>query len=551
MAVGKRAFFTLASTITWFLVSQNTLAINWKFSSRFGGQARDETTAIATDKNGYIYIAGETYSLDFPTKNALDSTFNGSIDIYVCKLTAQGDNVLFSTYLGGSLGDFARAIAVDSQGSIWVTGTTQSTDFPTVSPFQPSLSGFNDAFLLKLSNNGDSILASTFFGGNIYDEGFDIAIDASQNVWLAGATWGGIPMVDPIDGIHDNIADIFLAQFDSQLSNLIFSTYWGGNLEDEHPQLAIANGRIFLSGDTRSTNFPTIGVNAKSFSGWYDGFLLTLNELTHEVLFSSCIGGTGEERIRGMSVDSTGNVWLAGLTASTDFPLVEPEDSVLDEGGLTSDGILMMYTNGTSLAFSTLLGGFADQFAADVTSHDPSEVLLALHTYSSLDSSIAIVTPIDDNFNGSSDIFLLALDYNSRTINFSSYLGGSDVEGGWENIDILLVPNGDILVGSLTNSSDFPIVAPPLGGIGGDYDGTITSINGCCNGIRGDVDGNATDADILDLNFLVNRIFRGGVIPGCPNEADVNSDGTSGNIIDLNFLVNHIFRGGLIPGACI
>ncbi len=551
MAVMKRVFYLLVWASTYCLISQNVFPIDWKFSARFGGQAHEATTAIATDQNGYIYIAGETSSLDFPTSNALDSSFNGLIDIFICKLTAEGDSVLFSTYIGGNAGDFVRAIALDSLGSIWITGTTQSSDFPTVSAFQPMLSGFNDAFLLKLSNDGNSILASTFFGGTSYDEGFDLAIDSVQNVWVAGATQGGIVTLNAIDGSHNGLADIFLAQFDSQLNNLIFSTYWGGNLEDENPSIAITNGRVFISGDTRSSNFPTIGIGSESFKGWYDGFLLTFDQISHNVLFSSCVGGTSEDRLRGMSLDSDGNVWLAGLTASTDFPLVDPMDSVLEGEGLHSDGILVMYANGTSLTFSTLLGGTGDQFASDIVCIDPTEIFLALHTYSSVDSSFPLVTPIDIDFNGGSDLFLFSLDYNTKSITFSSYLGGSDAEGGWENIHVSLAPNGDILIGSLTRSSDFPVVASPLSGIGGDYDGTITSLNGCCDGIRGDIDGDGTDANILDLTYMVDRIFRGGPVPGCPNEADVNSDGTAANILDLTFLVDRIFRGGPVPGACI
>jgi len=532
------------------------MAADWKFSSRFGGQLRDATTAVATDRYGNIYIAGETWSADFPIKDAFDSSYNGGLDIFVCKLNAEADTVLFSTFIGGNSYDIVRALAVDTHGNIWMTGTTQSSNFPTVSAFQPSLSGFNDAFLLKLSNDGGSILASTFFGGGGYDEGRAITIDAAQNVWLAGGTWGGLVMVNPIDGSYDSYADIFLAQFDSQLGNLIFSTYWGGNEADEHNSLAIAGGRIFLSGDTRSTDFPSIGVDADTYKGGQDGYLLTLDEVTHEVLFSSYIGGSGEDRLRGMSVDSAGNVWLAGLTTSTNFPLVDPMDSVLEGPGSYSDAILLMFTNGTSLTFSTFLGGTGDQSAADVACFRPSEIVLALHTNSSLDGFIPLVAPIDSTYNGGSEIFLLDLDYSSRNIRFSTYLGGSDADGGpsaegnTDNIHILFTPNGDILVGSLTRSSDFPVVASPLGGIGGDYDGTITSIN-CCDGIRGDIDGDATDADILDLTYLVDRIFRGGPPPACADEADVNSDGATSNILDLTFLVDRIFRGGPAPGACI
>ena len=141
---------------------------------------------------------GYTESTDFPTLNPYQGTFQGSSDVFVTKLSGTGASLVYSTYLGGNNYDDGYSIAVDASGAAYVTGLTYSSDFPTLNPYQGTFQGFTDVFVTKLSSTGDSLVYSTYLGGNNYDDGYSIAVDASGAAYITGYTYSpNFPTLNP------------------------------------------------------------------------------------------------------------------------------------------------------------------------------------------------------------------------------------------------------------------------------------------------------------------------------------------------------------------
>src|SRR5207248_86236 len=160
------------------------------YSSYLGGNGQDAAEAIFVERGGNVYLTGETLSANFPPLAAYDAVFNGSNDVFVTKFNANGTALVYSTYFGGSGNDLGQGIAVDSSGNAYITGHTDSTNFPTKNAFQSSVAGggFSDAFLVKLGPAGSTLLYSTYFGGGNFDSGNAIAVDSSGKAYLAGET---------------------------------------------------------------------------------------------------------------------------------------------------------------------------------------------------------------------------------------------------------------------------------------------------------------------------------------------------------------------------
>ncbi|MGC8767656.1 MAG: SBBP repeat-containing protein, partial [Brevinematia bacterium] len=217
-----------------------------------------------------VYVAGRTYSTDFPTTSrAYDTSFNGGgSDAFISKFDANLSSLLASTFLGGSDNDAARAIAIDSSGNVYVAGDTDSKNFPTTSrAYDTSFNSvlYSDAFISKFDANLSSLLASTFLGGSYWDEAHTLAIDSSGNVYVAGRTESTDFPTTP--GAYDTsyngmYVDAFISKFDANLSSLLASTYLGGSSDDEANAIAIdSSGNVYVAGYTAgyiwSTDFPT------------------------------------------------------------------------------------------------------------------------------------------------------------------------------------------------------------------------------------------------------------------------------------------------------
>src|SRR5580700_5526470 len=307
------------------------------YSTYLGGSGEDGANAIAVDTGGNAYIAGATTSTDFPVFKAAQATTGGNGDAFVAKISTDGMHVLYATYLGGTGKDEARVIALDGASNVFITGQTYSRDFPIQNALQrfchlDALNRCNgEAFVSKLSADGSSLHYSTYLGGSGGDAGNAIAVDATGSVYVAGATLSAdFPTLNPIQAAANGRKDAFVAKLSPAGTALEYSTYLGGSGEDEASAIAVApSGAAVVVGYTFSHDFPVqSAIQASCHKGTnaacsQDAFIAVIDPTGGHLKFSSYLGGTGADEGRGITLDANENVFLAGTTTSTDFPMAK------------------------------------------------------------------------------------------------------------------------------------------------------------------------------------------------------------------------------------
>ncbi len=247
------------------------------FSTLLGGSSDDNGNGIAVDANGNIYVAGQTSSLNFPVANAVQgppTTSESCSNAFVTKLNPSIPSYVFSTYLRGSSCDTANAVATDSSGNVYVTGTTSSNDFFTANAFQPALAVFNpDAFVTKLTTDGAAIYSTYLGGANGSETGFAIAADSAGNAYVTGSTGSGdFPTVNPIQGnFNGNFStEVFLTKINSQGSALVYSTFLGGTGSETGRGIAVDSANnVYITGSTSSLDFPLVVGTLRTKSPMY------------------------------------------------------------------------------------------------------------------------------------------------------------------------------------------------------------------------------------------------------------------------------------------
>ena len=309
-----------------FVFKLNPMGDMLVFSTFLGGGGADTAYGIALDAAGDSYIVGDTTSLNFPA-GGYQTSNRGGQDAFVAELSASGRQLLFGTYLGGAGADHGGAIALDPSGTIYITGYTWSSNFPTATPYQKAIAGPCNAFIARLDTSGDRLLFSTYLGGSgctmMYPEtGQGIAVDAQGNAYVAGVTSSGdFPRLNAIQPQLEGSTDAFVAKFNSQ-GSLLFSTYMGGSGVDLGNAIALdASGSIYVVGYTYSTDFPvTGGAIQTANAGGCDAFLFKLSPSGDTLLYATYLGGSGADTASGVALDSSGNVYLGGWTLSANFP---------------------------------------------------------------------------------------------------------------------------------------------------------------------------------------------------------------------------------------
>jgi hypothetical protein len=271
-------------TVTAFVAKLTSTGSALVYSTYLGGSEGESGQGIAVDSFGNAYVTGYTSSSDFPTANPMQASDHGDFDAFVAKLNPAGSALVYSTYLGGSAVDYGYAIAVDSSGNAYVTGRTYSTDFPTANPLQASYGGELDAFVAKLNAAGSALVYSTYLGGNRYDEGNSVAVDSSGNAYVTGVTYStNFPTASPFQancGGCSSYADAFVAKLNSTGSALVYSTYLGGSAVDYGYAIAVdSSGNAYVTGQTSSTNFPTVNPQRTSNHGNVDVFVTKISAI--------------------------------------------------------------------------------------------------------------------------------------------------------------------------------------------------------------------------------------------------------------------------------
>src|ERR1022692_4291600 len=309
------------------------------YSTYLGGSSSDYGNGIALDSSGNAYVTGQTGSANFPTTPGAFQTSCGggcgSPDAFVTMLNPSGSALVYSTYLGGSSSDYGNGIAVDSSGNAYVTGVTNSTDFPTMNPLQPTYGGGGDAFVAQLNPTGSALVYSTYLGGSGDDFAYDTAVDSSGNAFVTGITFStNFPTMNPLQPTYGGNGDAFVTKFNPTGSGLIYSTYLGGSGEDSSNGIAVdSSGNAYVTGGTSSPNFPTMNPLQPTFAGVQDAFVAQLNPTGSALVYSTYLGGSGDDTGQGIAADSSGNAYVTGQTGSANFPTMNPLQPTYGGGG--------------------------------------------------------------------------------------------------------------------------------------------------------------------------------------------------------------------------
>ncbi|WP_134704981.1 SBBP repeat-containing protein [Ammoniphilus sp. YIM 78166] len=441
------------------------------YSTYLGGSGFDSGAGIAVDSSGAAYVTGITNSPIFPTQNPFQVALNGVLDAFVAKLDPTGTSLVYSTYLGGSGSDQGLGIDVDSSGAAYVTGQTNSPDFPRENPFQADLGGDTDAFVTKLSPAGNTLIYSTYLGGSEFDAGYGIAVDSSGAAYVTGETASSddFPTQIPVQGNFGGDTDAFVAKLDPTGTLLVYSTYLGGSNFDFGFAIAVDNsGAAYVTGQTASLDFPMQSPFQGALTGNSDAFITKLDPTGTSLVYSTYLGGSNFDRGFGIAVDSSGAAYVTGETSSLNFPMQNPFQGAL--AGNSDAFITKLDPTGTSLVYSTYLGGSNIDigFGIAVDSNGAAYV-----TGQTISDNFPTMDPILADRAGGSDVFVTKLSPAGDTLVYSTYLGGSltDIGSG-----IAVDSSGAAYVTGQTASPDFPTQNPFQEALAGNFDAFVLKI---------------------------------------------------------------------------
>jgi hypothetical protein len=345
---------------------------------------RSSVFDIKVDSSGNVYITGGTASADFPLVNPYQSTRQGTKDAFVAKLSEDGSNFIYSTYIGGSFGEEGIGIDVDSSGSAYITGWTSSPDFPTKNAFDGS-AGFrgDHAFVTKFSSNGKSIIYSTYLRGSSgMVRGEDIVVDDDGFAYIVGITMASnFPTLNAFQGVYAGGWDAFVTKLSNTGQSLVFSTYLGGESVDWGYGIALDNAKnVYVIGYTSSTNFPTKNPYQTDLHGSNDAFITKFNSDGDSIKYSTYFGGSQSEQGRGIAIDRENNVVITGVTSSDDFPII---NSYQYENAGNDAYVSRFSSNDFDLLFSTYIGGSNNDMGWAVATDKNNNIYITGQTYSS------------------------------------------------------------------------------------------------------------------------------------------------------------------------
>jgi hypothetical protein len=433
------------------------------YSTYLGGNGTNKGTAIAVDSSNAAYITGYTDSTNFPVSGAAQATSGGSVDVFVTKLNAAGNAIVYSTYLGGSGDDRGFSIAVDGSGSAYVTGYTGSTNFPVVSAFQPNAGGGGrDAFVAKLSPAGSALAFSTYLGGSGSDSGNGIAVDGS-GIYVTGSTTStNFPVAGAFQSALGGGQDGFVTKLNAAGSAIVYSTYLGGSLDDRGSSIAVdSTGAAYIAGTTSSTNFPIAAALQSTNGGAPDGFVTKLSAAGNTLIYSTYLGGSGVENVelgRSIAVDSAGSAYITGMTASTNFPTFQPLQASLN--GSNDAFVVKLSPAGSAFVYSTFLGGSSIDYGESIAVDSSGNAYVAGYTASPDFPALNADQPV---IGGGYDAFVAKLNSAGSAITDSDFLGGSGADSGY---GIALDSSAAAYMTGQTSSSNFPVKSPEQPSLG-------------------------------------------------------------------------------------
>ncbi|MCS1350051.1 SBBP repeat-containing protein [Mechercharimyces sp. CAU 1602] len=427
------------------------------YSTYIGGSDDDEALSIAVDSIGNAYVTGETDSTDFPvTSGAFQSMNAGGEDVFVSKLNANGSSLLYSTYLGGTEDDMGNGIAVDVLNNAYVTGETDSTNFPITSgAFQTLFTGNSMVFATKLNASGTSLVYSTFLGGSGSDQGNGVDVDDSNFAYITGQTDStDFPVTSgAFQAVFGGIIDGFITKLNIAGSMLVYSTFLGGSGPDASNGISVdTSGSAYVTGITGSTDFPvTSGAFQTVYGGSLDAYITKFNPAGSSLVYSTFLGGSDGDGGFAIDLDGANNAYITGSTRSTNFPITKIAFQTTLPGS-SAALVTKLNSMGSSLIFSTYLGGNSDQFAVGIAVDSFGSAWVTGATTS---TNFPLTSDaFQDSFGGNIDAFITQMSFSGRGVSFSSYLGGSDTDVG----NAVAVDNqGSAYVTGETQSTNYPV----------------------------------------------------------------------------------------------
>jgi hypothetical protein len=429
------------------------------WSTLVGGGDNEYSHALTLDAAGNPIVSGYTRSSNFPTTpGAYDRTHSGDYDVFVAKLDADGSRLIWATFLGGNQEDRCFGVFPDPQGNVYLAGLTYSPDFPTTPlAHDRTLGGARDAFAAKLNSSGSALWWSTYLGGTGQERVWDLELASNNELIVAGETFSSNFPTTPaaFDTTANGGADGFVTRFDPNGQSLVWSTYIGGSSNEEITFLAMMPGeRLVGCGDSASPNYPTTpGAFDETHNGLQDCIVSIFDAATGALTASTFLGGPRPEWGNVVAVDGAGRPVVTGSTESDNFPTTPGcYDSTYN--GDKDLFVCKLDAAAAGLVWSTYLGGGStdDPFALAI---DASDSPYLSGSVASFDYPTTL-DGYDRTYGGNNDAFLTRLSADGDSLLWSSFLGGTLGEAGWE---LVIDPSSDPVLTGPTRSPDFPTTA--------------------------------------------------------------------------------------------
>lgn len=443
---------------------------NLAYSTFLGGSEDEQSNDIEVDRAGNAYVTGQTSSSSFPVKpGSFDTSRNGPIDVFVTKINANGSDLIYSTFIGGSGGDIANGLAFDSSGNVYITGRTNSPNYPTTAgAFDTVLySGSSDAFVTKLNESGSGLIYSTFAGGQNFDSGNGIVVDTSGNAYVTGQTEDAaidFPVfTGSFDIGHNGGTDAFAIKFNASGSGVLYSTFLGGSGDDIGNSIAIdSSGNVYITGVTPGNAFPTTaGAFDSTPNGDNDIFVTKLNAGGSALPYSTLLGGGNRDVGNDIAVDSSGSAYITGFSLGSSYPTTAGAFNIVHNGG--SDVVVTkLNSTGSDLVYSTYIGDASSDSASGIAVDSAGNVYITGET-----SSVSYPTTsnaFDQIKSSFFDAFVTELNANGSGLVYSTYIGAGEFDYG-KSIAVDLLGNvyftGDTFYAFTTNYPTTPEVFQP------------------------------------------------------------------------------------------